>query len=273
MPGFTYLTSTFRRWRQFIRSRLPADSHPMFEEAGMTALDATGPAWPVLVEVGRRLLRAVVLPAMALYVLLIAVGLLLAHPLARAVAGEDAVDRGLVAQRTPRWTSITGVVQTLGGTGMVIGTMLVAALVLRLVFARWREAVTLVVAVSLEAVLFVLTTLVIDRDRPLVARLDLAPPTSSFPSGHTGAATALYLGLGFILAWHTRRVLFRVLLVIALLSIPVAVGLSRMYRGMHHPTDVAFGMLNGLACIAIAAYAYLLSDRGDAPSSGVVAGR
>jgi membrane-associated phospholipid phosphatase len=51
-----------------------------------------------------------------------------------------------------------------------------------------------------------------------------------------------------------------------LLTIPVAVGLSRMYRGMHHPTDVAFGMLNGLVCVVIAAHAYLRGDRDNAPS-------
>jgi membrane-associated phospholipid phosphatase len=245
----------------------------------MTALEAAQPGRPDVMEVGRRLLRELALPAVALYALLIAVGLLLAHPLARAVAVEDAIERGLAAQRSSRWTTITGLVQSLGGTTMVIATMLVAALILRLVFKRWREAVTLIVAVSLEAMLFLLTTLVIDRERPPVSKLDLAPPTSSFPSGHTGAATALYLGLGVILAWHARRTLLRVLLVVALLTIPVAVGLSRMYRGMHHPTDVALGMLNGLACVVVAAHAYLLpGDRdngpaGDAPSRAVTARR
>jgi membrane-associated phospholipid phosphatase len=230
-------------------------------EAGrMTALDTARPARPVVMEVGRRLLREVALPAMALYALLIAAGLLLAHPLARAVAAEDAIDRGLATQRTPWWTTITGRVQELGGTTIVIVTMLVAALILRLVFKRWREAVTLITAVSLEAMLFLLTTLVIDRERPMVMQLDLAPPTSSFPSGHTGAATALYLGLGLILAWHARRTLLRVMVIVALLTIPMAVGLSRMYRGMHHPTDVAFGMLNGLMCVVIAAHAYLRGD-------------
>jgi membrane-associated phospholipid phosphatase len=231
----------------------------------MTALNTARPVRLGVMEMGRRLLREVALPALALYALLIAAGLMVAHPLASAIAGEDAINRGLAAQRTPQWTTITRLVQELGGTTMVIATMLVAALILRLVFNRWREAVTLIVAVSLEAMVFLLTTLAIDRARPAVAKLDLAPPTSSFPSGHTGAATALYLGLGLILAWHARRILLRVLLVVALLTIPVAVGLSRMYRGMHHPTDVAFGMLNGLVCVVIAAHAYL---HGDSERSG-----
>jgi undecaprenyl-diphosphatase len=231
----------------------------------VTALDTVGPPRPVLADVGRRVLRRVALPAIALYALMVGVGLLLAKPLASAVAGEDAIDRSLAGGRTATWTAVTGFFSTLANTPAIIGTMLVAALILRMVYKRWRESVMLIVAVSLQALVFLLTTLVIDRDRPKVAKLDPAPPTSSFPSGHTGAATALYLGLGLILAWHARQTLMRVLFIAALLAIPVAVGVSRLYRGMHHPTDVIFGFLNGLACLAIAAYAYLVGGSGGGP--------
>ncbi|MFY1618231.1 phosphatase PAP2 family protein [Micromonospora sp. WMMD736] len=45
-----------------------------------------------------------------------------------------------------------------------------------------------------------------------------------------------------------------------LLLVPVGVALTRMYRGMHHPSDVAASFLNGGTCVAIMARAVL--DRG-----------
>ncbi len=42
------------------------------------------------------------------------------------------------------------------------------------------------------------------------------------------------------------------LVVALLLLVPLAVGLSRLYRGMHHPTDVAFGLANGTVAVLLA---------------------
>ena len=78
--------------------------------------------------------------------------------------------------------------------------------------------------------------------------LDEAPPTSSFPSGHTGAALALYAALAVVVLRWARRRWVRVLAVTLLLGVPLLVGLSRLYRGMHHPTD----LLGSLLCAGLA---------------------
>jgi membrane-associated phospholipid phosphatase len=106
--------------------------------------------------------------------------------------------------------------------------------------------------VSAQALVFLFTTLVIDRERPAVHRMDDSPPTSSFPSGHTSAAVALYVGLAFLLFTMLNRTWAKRLAWLLVL-VPVGVALARLYRGMHHPSDVLASFLNGCTCVAIMA--------------------
>ena len=111
-----------------------------------------------------------------------------------------------------------------------------------------------------QALVFLLTTLAIDRQRPAVEHMDVSPPTSSFPSGHTSAAVALYVGIAVLLALRARSTGAKVAWWTLLLMVPLGVALTRMYRGMHHPSDVVASFLNGGTCVAIMARAVL--DRG-----------
>ena len=97
----------------------------------------------------------------------------------------------------------------------------------------------LAVAVAGETALFLLAALAIDRARPPIEQLDIAPPTSSFPSGHTAATIALGVGLALGLARTHPRHRLRVLSWFLAVAVAAFVLVSRLYRGMHWPTDVA----------------------------------
>lgn len=169
------------------------------------------------------------------------------------LAQEDGIDRSLAAWRAPPATAVSGFLSLVGSTFVIIGVMLAVAVGFRLVFRRWRESVFLVLAVSAQALVFLLTTLLISRQRPAVIKLDVSPPTSSFPSGHTGASTALYVGVAVVLAWHLRRSRRRWPVVALLVLVPLSVAVARLYRGMHHPSDVVAAFVNGGLCVLIAA--------------------
>jgi undecaprenyl-diphosphatase len=94
-----------------------------------------------------------------------------------------------------------------------------------------------------------LLKLLIHRSRPVRV---LHESTFSFPSGHTMAATIGYGMLAYVMAtyWRPRGIKRRVLY-IAAAFIALAVGVSRIYLGMHFPTDVIGGFAAGTAWVAI----------------------
>jgi undecaprenyl-diphosphatase len=194
----------------------------------------------------------VLLPVAVWLVVLCSVGYLLGHQLKDAVSWEDGVNQWFADHRTAAWNDITLVVSHLGNTSTIIIGMLVSSFIIWRLSGRLREPVALIVGVACQALVFLLTTLAIDRERPDVPKLDESPPTSSFPSGHTGASSALYFGLAIICATQFERRWIRVVLGVGFALIPFAVATARLYRGMHHPSDVVFGMLNGLICMLIA---------------------
>ncbi|MFJ5890724.1 diacylglycerol kinase family protein [Streptomyces californicus] len=192
--------------------------------------------------------------------LMVGAGLLLTGP-ARGlwpVTAEVAAVEALEDARTGTLDALSTVVSALGDTTTVVGlTFLVClALVLAPRLPRWREAIFLATAVSLQAAVFVLITACVDRTRPDVERLDASPPTSSYTSGHTGAATALYAGLA-VLVLSRVRAPWRKPVAALLLLVPLLVGLARLYRGMHHPTDVAGGLANGALSLFVVGRAVL----------------
>ncbi|WP_433825223.1 phosphatase PAP2 family protein [Actinoplanes sp. CA-015351] len=206
----------------------------------------------------KQVLLRIVLPIAVLLLFLIGLGLLLTHQAAHwwPLTIEDGVNREFAGDRVEPLTQISGWVSAVANTGWIIAVTAVIAVILRLVLHRWRESIFLCLAVTAQALVFFFTTLAIDRPRPDVKRLDASPPTSSFPSGHTSASVALYLGLALLLAGLVRHTWLKALCW-ALVLVPIAVAFSRMFRGMHHPSDVVAAFINGTTCVIVMARAIL----------------
>ncbi|WP_295697667.1 phosphatase PAP2 family protein [Lapillicoccus sp.] len=209
------------------------------------------PGWS---EALRDLALRVLGPAVVLWVVIAGIGAFIEGPLG-GFQSESAVNRTLQSGRTPFWDSVTGLWSHVGNTEIVIGVCVVMVGVIWWLTRRWWVAVLPAIAITLQASVFVLATMVAGRARPDVPHLDPAPPTSSYPSGHVGASTALYLTLALLAQRIPSAPLRRVLTAICLL-IPLLVLYARLYRGMHHVTDVTVGLLNGITC-ALLAWAWL----------------
>jgi len=211
--------------------------------------------------IGIRLVAA----AVALLVVLVGTGELLAHPLRHSVLvrWDGSVDRWFVQQRTATWNAVTKVATYGAETITVIALGLVFFVLLRIRLRRWRESMFLGLSILGEVSIFLGTTLLVERHRPSVPRLDSAPPTSSFPSGHTAASVALYGSLA-VIAWRVSAAAWvRVLATALAVLMPLAVGLSRLYRGMHNPTDVVAGALLSVCWLTVTSVLLLRGPRPD----------
>jgi len=184
---------------------------------------------------------------------LVALGLLLTKVLLDGPVGrwDQAVDRWFFVQREATFDTITEWGSMLGDTLAVVGIAAVAVVVLA-IGRHWAHIAFLVGALVIEVTTFVTTTFVIDRERPTVPHLDPGPPTSSFPSGHVAASIVLYVGLALIITSLVRSRFVRALAWIVAIALPIFVALSRLYRGMHHPTDVIGSVIGALGCLAFA---------------------
>ena len=158
---------------------------------------------------------------------------------------DEAVLHWMADRQTPLMQKVMFEI-TLLGTGIVLMTMVtVAALFLWLSNHRF-SALLLVIATWGGVLINALLKTTFNRPRPQVFEWGAQVLTSSFPSGHAMSATIAYGTVAYLAArLHTRRWARWLTISVAGLII-VLICLSRLYLGVHYPSDVIAGMLMGL---------------------------
>jgi membrane-associated phospholipid phosphatase len=203
----------------------------------------------VVAGAGARTRATLAAHALAAFVLveavLLGLGLVVTRVLDHGSLHEAEVDfaTDVLAHRTPLLDQVSRYASLVGATPTVVALTAVGCLVLALRGHGPRLPAFLALAVAGETILFLLASAVLDRARPAISQLDIAPPTSSFPSGHTAATVALWCGLALGLARTRPRHPVRVVGWVLAVALTALVAWSRLYRGMHWPTDVAAGVL------------------------------
>ena len=149
--------------------------------------------------------------------------------------------QAIAGHRDASLTSIAGIV-TDAGSFALLAPLSIAFLLLR----RWKrpsDDIALLVTAAGSAVLPSVVKLIVARPRPTLEHLSHLT-TLSFPSEHTTQAAAVYLTIAIMLSKGLNRGWRELVIVVALL-IALAVAWSRVYLGVHYPTDVIAGLLLG----------------------------
>jgi membrane-associated phospholipid phosphatase len=199
---------------------------------------------------------ATVATLVAGYVVLAAVmvglGAFLVHVVVPDGGGwDERMNRWLADHRVAWLNHLTAAGTFVANTVPVIVITLVVSVGF-LIARRWREPLLLVSALVVEFLVFLTANALIDRDRPDVVRLDSTPSTASYPSGHIAATIVVWGGLAIVVFACTRQRALRVVAGGVAILLASLVGFARVYRGMHHLTDVVAGAMLGIGALVVA---------------------
>lgn len=130
------------------------------------------------------------------------------------------------------------------GFGVPFWIIIAIALLWLIHYRRWLEAAGFVICLLGEALLNFLLKSLFERSRPDVFQL-VEAAGYSFPSGHAMVSLCLYGMIAFLLARHIANWRGRLTVVVLAATLVAAIGVSRVYLGVHYPTDVIAGYFAG----------------------------
>ncbi|TCT08233.1 phosphatase PAP2 family protein [Aquabacter spiritensis] len=222
--------------------------------AGLSRIPVLGPVFSRVGEMERVTLAIIASAALAFYAFL-------------AIADEvtenetrQIDERILLALRAPgdasdpigpRWMEeAVRDITALGGT-TILTLVTLAVLIYLLLIHKRLTALMVFVSVAGGTVLSSALKWGFARPRPDLVPHGMEVYTSSFPSGHSTMSAVVYLTLGALLARSQPRQRVKVFLLVLAACVTVIVGVSRVYLGVHWPTDVLGGWALGAgwACL------------------------
>lgn len=158
----------------------------------------------------------------------------------------------------PHWLKIAALDATsMGGTVMLVLTTFFVGLFL-LMEGKWGATILVFVAAGGGEALSLLMKHLFNRPRPSVVPHLSEVMTTSFPSGHSMMSAAVYLTLGVLLTKFISRLRTKIYVLFVAFFLTAMVGATRVYLGVHYPTDVLAGWTAGLVwatlCWAVATY-------------------
>lgn len=153
---------------------------------------------------------------------------------------DESVIQVVQGWESPALTRIAELFSKIGSSPVTIPLIIVVAIVLFIVLKHRKELILLIGGMLGSTLLNELLKRVYHRARPDIHRI-VEEQGFSFPSGHSMAVFTLYALLTFILWRHIPKQGGRIALIIFGLLMILCIGLSRIYLGVHYPSDILGG--------------------------------
>ncbi len=145
----------------------------------------------------------------------------------------------------PPWVTTAAMDITALGSIAVLALPVLFVAGLFAALSRWREAIVMVLAPAGGVALSQTLKGVFGRDRPEEAWRLVEAVNASFPSGHAMLSAVVYLTLGALVARFAKKRRVKVFALVGAVVVALLVGLSRVYLGVHWPSDVLAGWCLG----------------------------
>jgi undecaprenyl-diphosphatase len=175
---------------------------------------------------------------------------------------DDAVRMTVYGVASPRATTVLHAITQLGSPLFLLPMTLVASLIF-LRRRRIRGAILLTATMVGVSLLNWILKSVFQRPRPLPFFGLTVPASYSFPSGHSLAAFCFYGALAALVTARLRSTFWSALVWAGAVVIIAAVGFSRLYLGLHYPSDIIGGYATGFVWVLTVASADRMFRRAD----------
>jgi undecaprenyl-diphosphatase len=159
---------------------------------------------------------------------------------------DNPVSRFLIGHRTADLTPAMRIITDFGSALVVVPMLLAVGVLARRARGSWRPLTLLALVVGGATLTSTVIKIVVARPRPTTGALVHALGYA-FPSGHSTTAAAAWLTSAVVLGSLTRSPVVRAVLGTVAVLVVVLVGVSRIYLGVHAPTDVLGGWVLGTA--------------------------
>jgi len=144
--------------------------------------------------------------------------------------------------QSPMWSSLFLTVTKLG-SGISLTVIGCSAGIVFIALRWFRPVLLLILAMAGQAALHHGFKWLIARPRPPALINYKAIETFSFPSGHALSAACLYCAIAWIVTSQLENPAVKAVIWIATIIVVFLIGMSRVYIGVHYPTDVLAGFL------------------------------
>ena len=151
----------------------------------------------------------------------------------------------VISWRTPLLTEYFILVTNVGDLYGYLVMVIIAIIVSFLYFKNWKYILQTIFVLLLASISNVMLKRLVDRPRPGIEHM-VVVETLSYPSGHAMSAMAFY---GFLIYLFYRFKINRMLkygIILILIVMILSIGMSRIYLGVHFPSDIAGGYIAGL---------------------------
>lgn len=174
-------------------------------------------------------------------------------------AFDDTVSEFIHSYRSPTLTPVFEFITHLGDRGAYFVAAIMVAAFFYFKYGRWKFTLQTILVLLLSSLSNVVLKKVINRERPSLEHL-VAVSTLSYPSGHSMSAMAfygflIYLSFRFSGSWWLKAAAF-----IGFGGLILLIGISRIYLGVHYPSDVIAGCLGGLIWVTFCVVVFNVTD-------------
>ena len=156
---------------------------------------------------------------------------------------DASVSHAIMSIRSPFLTSIMIAITNIGTYGVTIASF--GILIFLIVKRHRKEAILFFIIVAMGALVNVLLKLLLHRVRPDISPL-VVETDYSFPSGHSMASFIFFSTLAYFSYHFTKSRKISIIVSIVSVIFILLIGISRVYLGVHYPSDVLGGYLAGL---------------------------